>query len=100
MIPTYPIRVRVRGVGQGEGQRGSHGLVVCKPACPTSTSCVNLRAAAPERVKIAVPLPYGLALMRAMASSRVSAWSTCSTGRVRVRVGVRLRHVRVRVGVS
>ena len=28
MMPTYPIRVRVRRVGQGEGQRGSQGLVV------------------------------------------------------------------------
>mmetsp|Transcript_20782 Transcript_20782/g.46535 ORF Transcript_20782/g.46535 Transcript_20782/m.46535 type:complete len:389 (-) Transcript_20782:258-1424(-) len=50
------------------------------PICPASTSCTNLRAAAPERVKIAVPFPYGLALISAMASSRFSAGKTCSTG--------------------
>jgi hypothetical protein len=36
---------------------------------PTSTSFWNRRAAPPSVVKIAVPLPYGLALIRSIASS-------------------------------
>ena len=39
---------------------------------PTSTSDWKRRAAAPELVNSAVPLPCSLALMSAMASSRVS----------------------------
>ena len=50
------------------------------PTCPTSTSRSNLRAVAPELVKIAVPLPYLFSLMIASASSRVSALMTTSTG--------------------
>ena len=34
------------------------------PTMPTSTSNWNWRAAPPSRVKMAVPLPYGLALTR------------------------------------
>ena len=47
---------------------------------PTSTSCWNRRAAWPERVKIAVPLAYGLALMSAIASVSDSTRTTDSTG--------------------
>ena len=43
---------------------------------PTSTSFWNLRAAGPERVKRAVPLPCSLLLMMATASSSVSAYMT------------------------
>jgi hypothetical protein len=39
------------------------------PTWPTSISSWNLRAAAPLWVKMAVPLPLGLALMNSMASS-------------------------------
>ena len=45
---------------------------------PTSTSFWNLRAAGPERVKRAVPLPCSLLLMMATASSSVSAYMTDS----------------------
>ncbi|MNE97547.1 hypothetical protein D3C80_1959160 [compost metagenome] len=50
------------------------------PTWPTSISSWKWRAAAPERVNRAVPLPLGLALMKAMASSRVAALTTQSTG--------------------
>ena len=39
------------------------------PTMPTSTSNWNRRAAPPSLVKIAVPLPYGLALISSTASS-------------------------------
>ena len=39
---------------------------------PTSISYWNLRAAAPEAVKMAHPLPYLEAFVKAMASSRVA----------------------------
>ena len=39
------------------------------PTMPTSTSFLNLRAAPPSRVKIAVPLAYWLALISARPSS-------------------------------
>ena len=42
------------------------------PTMPTSASCWNRRAAWPERVKIAAPLAYGLALISAMASASES----------------------------
>ena len=42
--------------------------------CPTSISYWNLRAAAPEPVKMAQPLPYLEVLVKAMASSRVDTW--------------------------
>ena len=45
---------------------------------PTSTSFWNLRAAGPERVKRAVPLPCSLLLIMATASSSVSAYMTGS----------------------
>ena len=41
---------------------------------------MNRRAASPLEVKMAVPLPYGLALTRRIASSTESARSTDSTG--------------------
>ena len=47
---------------------------------PTWTPRWKRRAASPLEVKIAVPLPYGLALISAIASSTVSARSTDSTG--------------------
>jgi len=37
------------------------------PTCPTSISFWNLRPAQPDEVKIEVPLPFGLALMKAIA---------------------------------
>ena len=45
------------------------GIGTLIPTIPTSTSCSNRRAAPPSRVKIATPLPYGLALTSASASS-------------------------------
>ena len=51
--------------------------------CPTSTSRWNLRAAAPEEVKIAVPLPYGFLLISSMASSKVATDVHDSTCRER-----------------
>ena len=50
------------------------------PIMPTLTPRWNRRAASPLEVKIAVPLPYGLALTIAIASSTVSTRSTESTG--------------------
>ncbi len=47
---------------------------------PASISSWKRRAAPPSRVKIAVPLPNGEALMSATPSSYVSARSTHSTG--------------------
>ena len=66
------------------------------PIMPTLTPRWNCRAASPLLVKIAVPLPYGLALTSAMASSTVSARSTDSTGpKISSRVDVHLRGHRV-----
>ena len=48
---------------------------------PTSISYWNLRAAAPEAVKMAHPLPYLEALVKAMASSSVATWKRRSGGR-------------------
>mmetsp|Transcript_25315 Transcript_25315/g.63391 ORF Transcript_25315/g.63391 Transcript_25315/m.63391 type:complete len:235 (-) Transcript_25315:962-1666(-) len=50
------------------------------PTWPTSTSFWNFRAALPERVKMAVPFPYMLALTSAMAASSDSVRSTSNTG--------------------
>ncbi|MCY1308114.1 hypothetical protein D9M70_580990 [compost metagenome] len=50
------------------------------PTWPMSISSWKWRAAAPERVKMAVPLPLGLALISSIASSRVLAAITQSTG--------------------
>jgi hypothetical protein len=49
--------------GKGTGM----GMLI--PTWPTSTSFWNFRAALPERVKMAVPFPYMLALTSAMAAS-------------------------------
>jgi hypothetical protein len=63
----------------------SHSTSTCLPfqeqalTMPTSTSRWNLRAAAPERVNTAVPLPYSFALTKRMASSRLSTWR-CTSG--------------------
>lgn len=43
---------------------------------PTSTSCWNWRAAAPERVKMAVPFPCSLPFTIVIASSRLDACRT------------------------
>src|SRR5262245_14012673 len=56
------------------------GIGTLTPIMPTVTSRWNRRAASPLAVKTAVPLPYGLALMSAIASSRVSTRVTTSTG--------------------
>ena len=56
------------------------GIGTLMPTWPTSISSSNRRAAAPDWVKIEVPLPLGLALIRAMASSMVSAEAMHSTG--------------------
>ena len=50
------------------------------PIIPTWTPRWNRRAASPLEVKIAVPLPYGLALISSIASSTVSTRSTDRTG--------------------
>ena len=50
------------------------------PTWPTLMSCWYLRAAQPLLVKMEVPLPLGLRLMKAMASSSVSTHTTLSTG--------------------
>ena len=50
------------------------------PIMPTWTPRWNRRAASPLEVKIAVPLPYGLALISAIAASTSSARTTESTG--------------------
>ena len=56
--PREPVKENMgRGTGMG----------TLTPICPTSTSCVNLRAAEPELVKIAVPLPYLLLLINSIA---------------------------------
>ena len=44
------------------------GIGTLIPTMPTSTSFSNSRAAAPSPVKIAVPLPYWLALIRSRPS--------------------------------
>ncbi|MNN93843.1 hypothetical protein D3C81_2123710 [compost metagenome] len=56
------------------------GIGMLIPTWPTSISFWNLRAAAPLWVNRPVPLPNGLALTRAMASSSVLTSSTTSTG--------------------
>ena len=56
------------------------GIGTLMPTWPTSMSSWNLRAAAPDCVKIAVPLPFGLALISSIASSMSSALATHSTG--------------------
>ena len=56
------------------------GIGTLMPIMPTVTARWNVRAASPEDVKIAVPLPYGLALTRAIASARSATRITTSTG--------------------
>ena len=50
------------------------------PTCPASISFWKRPAEEPERVKIATPLPYSLALMSEMAASRVGAERQTRTG--------------------
>ncbi|MNF90283.1 hypothetical protein D3C84_728420 [compost metagenome] len=71
MEPREPVKEKV-GTGTGIG--------TLMPTWPTSISSWKWRAAAPERVNRAVPLPFGLALISAMASFRVSACKTQRTG--------------------
>ncbi|MDT4847129.1 hypothetical protein FQZ97_811780 [compost metagenome] len=56
------------------------GIGTLMPTWPTSMSSWKRRAAAPDCVKIAVPLPFGLLLISSMASSMVSASAMHSTG--------------------
>ncbi|MNP04704.1 hypothetical protein D3C76_966280 [compost metagenome] len=71
MEPREPVKEN-SGTGTGIG--------TLMPTWPTSISSLKCRAAAPERVNRAVPLPFGLALISSMAWSRVSACTTQSTG--------------------
>ena len=50
------------------------------PTWPTSISYWNLRAAAPDDVKMAQPLPYTEALVKAIASLRVATFTHSNTG--------------------
>jgi hypothetical protein len=50
------------------------------PTWPASISCWKRPAVAPERVKMAVPLPYSFALIMSMASSMVSTFKQTRTG--------------------
>ena len=50
------------------------------PTMPASTSCLNLRTAAPDSVKIDAPLPKRLLFTASIASSSVSTWISDSTG--------------------
>lgn len=56
------------------------GTGTLMPIMPTLTRRWNRRAASPLPVNRAVPLPYGLALTRSMASSSESTRTTASTG--------------------
>jgi hypothetical protein len=56
------------------------GIGTLTPICPTLTPLSNLRAVAPDWVKIAVPLPYLLSLIMSIASSSVSALTMTSAG--------------------
>jgi hypothetical protein len=71
---TDPLEPLHENIGRGTG------MAELMPICPTSTSFSNLRAVAPDWVKMAVPLPYLLRLMRAIASSRVSTLTMVRTG--------------------
>ncbi|MNH36891.1 hypothetical protein D3C79_977310 [compost metagenome] len=71
MEPREPVKLK-NGTGTGIG--------MLMPTWPMSISLWNLRAAAPLWVNRPVPLPNGLALTRAMASSRVSTSRVTSTG--------------------
>mmetsp|Transcript_3812 Transcript_3812/g.9018 ORF Transcript_3812/g.9018 Transcript_3812/m.9018 type:complete len:212 (-) Transcript_3812:1100-1735(-) len=71
MDPREPLKLNM-GSGTGIG--------TLMPTFPQSTSFWNFRAAAPDFVKRAAPLPYGLALVKAMASSSDSANKTLNTG--------------------
>merc|ERR1712012_232734 len=61
-------------LGQRDGDRHVH------PNCPASIESTNFLAAPPLRVKIAVPFPNWLALMKSMASSKDSASTQQRTG--------------------
>ena len=56
------------------------GIGTLMPTWPTSISYWNLRAAAPEEVKMAQPLPYMEALVKAMASLSVDTFTHSNTG--------------------
>mmetsp|Transcript_54953 Transcript_54953/g.119735 ORF Transcript_54953/g.119735 Transcript_54953/m.119735 type:complete len:257 (+) Transcript_54953:213-983(+) len=71
MEPREPVKEK-KGSGTGMG--------TFTPTCPTSISCTYLRAAAPEEVKMAQPLPYLEELVNAIASSSVSSSRETSTG--------------------
>jgi hypothetical protein len=56
------------------------GTPALMPIMPHSISLRNFRAAPPEAVKIELPLPKGVALAKAMASSSDAARMTDNTG--------------------
>lgn len=56
------------------------GMGTLIPTWPASISRWKRPAVAPERVKMAVPLPYSLALIMSMASSMVSTFKQTRTG--------------------
>ena len=59
MLSLPPVKENI-GRGTGIGR--------LMPICPASISVWNLRATLPFWVKMAVPLPHGLALVRSIAS--------------------------------
>ena len=72
---------RYQHIFQYKGMRGEvPGMGILMPICPASTFFRNRSAVAPERVKIAVPLPYSFALIRSIAASRVGASRQTRTG--------------------
>lgn len=56
------------------------GMGTLIPICPASHSNWNLRAALPDLVKIAAPLPQALELMKSMADWRSGLLTTTRTG--------------------
>ena len=56
------------------------GIGTLTPTMPICTFRWKCRAAAPSEVNTATPLPYGVALMIEMASSRLAARVTPRTG--------------------
>jgi len=67
----FPVKLNM-GKGTGMGK-----LI---PICPHSIWCVKCLAADPLLVNIAVPFPYSLALMKSIASYKVSFLTTHTAG--------------------
>jgi len=69
------------GIGKrGECELTGTGIGTLIPNCPASISRWKRPAVAPERVKIAAPLPYSLLLIKSIASSIVSTLRHTRTG--------------------